>query len=901
MAHTAADAAVVDVVDRADRPGWLARLKLYAAPLLALAVALPLTGYAIAHSLAWVGGTFPGFLVMGNGVIPTVSGYSWPPDKAVLFHQRVTAVDGAAVASSSEIYQLVGAKTPGEPVEYRLEAAGERRTVRLPALRFGARDYLQTYGILLFFGVTYLCIGLVVGFLQPRTQQARVFLLHTFVAGVYPITAVFLHRPSFTNLGTLCLLAECFVSATFIHLAVTFPVRRWHGAKRLGLVLLPYAASGLLAYWALDGFGRNPPELAGLHVAYLYTAAGLALLIAAMAYAYWENRDSLVRPRIKAVLPGAILAAGVQAFIFLNNSLGGRDLPIQFGLLAPIPYYLGIAYAIAKHDLFDIDRVVRLSFVYAVLSIIVIGAYAVVLQLSTFFVPVFGGGTQTLVGIFFILLLAFALDPLRHGVQNVVDRALYRKRLNYRATISELSTLMTTLLDLQEVATQVTRVVADAMQLESIAVGLMDAEGGAVWHRSSEGVMHQGRHSGVGAVSQALERRPQLFDAQVVVEHIPASERDAARTFLAELAARVVLPLMFHGRAKGVLVLGPKRSGQPFDSEAIDLLRTLANQTAIAVENARSYKALEDLNRDLDAKVRQQTEELRASNRQLVQAYDDLKNAQAQLIQSEKMASLGQLVAGVAHELNNPASFVAGGLENLAEYLARFIRLLEAYDKAPIAEVRTAAEIAELRRRLRFDYLLRETPELLRVCAEGSERINRIVEDLRLFARADGGARELTSVAEGIESTLRLLGARLTRPQLSVHRNYEDVPDISADAAQLNRVWMNLLSNALDAVEARDEAEIGITVQCVANGGHAPCVEVQIADTGAGIEPVHLGRIFEPFFSTKPIGKGTGLGLSIAYGAVKSHGGTISVDSTVGHGTTVTVRLPLSRPATDLQ
>jgi signal transduction histidine kinase len=887
--------AAVAAVDRAVRPGWLSKLKLYGAPLLAVATAIPLTIYATIESLSWLGVTFPGFLVMANGVVPTVSGYSWPPDKAVLFHHRVVAVDGVGVDSSADIYGLVRDKSPGQAVEYRLDVGSGESTVRLPALRFGVGDYLQTYGILLFFGVTNLVIGLVIGFLQPRTKQARVFLLHAFVAGVYPISSVFLHHPGFEYLGKLCLIAECFVSATFVHLAITFPVERFRNGGRLPLVLLLYIISALLAVWVLDGFERDPPVLTGLYVAYLYTAAGLILMIASMAYGYWENRDSLVRPRIKAVVPGAILAAGVQAFVFLNNALGGRDLPVQFGLLAPSPYYLGIAYAIAKHDLFDIDRVVRLSFVYFVLSVIVIGAYAGALQLSAFFVPVFGGGTQTLVGVLFVLVLAFALDPLRQGVQNVVDRALYRKRLDYRATISELSTLMTTLLDLQEVATQVTRVVADAMQLESVAVALVDdAGGGAVWHRSFEGSMDQSRHAGVGNVTGALERRPHLFDAEALLGRIPAAEREEARAFLEALGARIVLPLMFRGRANGVLVLGAKRSGQPFDSEAIDLLRKLANQTAIAVENARSYKALEDLNRDLDAKVRQQTDELRTSNEELVRAYDDLKSAQAQLIQSEKMASLGQLVAGVAHELNNPASFVAGGLENLAEYLARFIHLIEAYEKAPIAEARTAGEIAELRRRLRFDYLLRETPELLRVCAEGSERINRIVEDLRLFARADGGAREPTKVSEGIESTLRLLGARLNRLQLSLKREYADVPPINADAAQLNRVWMNLLSNALDAVESRENAEIGIAINEVPDrtGGSGSSVEVRITDNGCGIEAAHLGRLFEPFFSTKPIGKGTGLGLSIAYGAIKSHGGAISIDSTVGQGTTVTVTLP---------
>jgi signal transduction histidine kinase len=891
---------VVESLDQPRRARLIDALRLYGRPILALALAVPLTAFATAQSLSWIGVSFPGFFVMSNAVIPTVSGYSWPPDKSLLFHRRVVAVDGTPAASGAEVYAAVRSKAPGSPVEYLIEDGSMQRRLKLPAMRFGVNDYLETYGILLLFGVTNLVIGLVVGFLQPRTKQARVFLLHTFVAGIYPVAAVFLHHPNFGLLGKLCLVAECFVSATFVHLGITFPVERLAGARRRVLVAIPYALSVLLAVWVLAGFAAEPPRLDGLYAAYLYTAIGLVFLLALMGYAYVENADSLVRPRIKAVLPGAFLAVVVQSFVFLNNALGERDFPVQLGLLTPVPYYLGLAYAIAKHDLFDIDRVVRLSFVYAVLSTIVIGAYAGALQLSTFIVPVFGGGTQTLVGVLFVLVLAFALDPLRHGVQSMVDRAFYRSRLDYRATISELSSLMTTLLDLREVVTQVTRVVADTMQLESIAIGLVDEQsGGAVWHRRAEQSIAQlDRDEAVATLARALERRPRIFDAGALLATLPAgAEHDAAARFLHKVGGQIVLPLMFRHRATGILVLGPKRSGRQFDSEAIDLLRTLADQTAIAVENARSYTALEDLNRDLDAKVRQQTEELRTSNEELAKAYGDLKSAQAQLIQSEKMASLGQLVAGVAHELNNPASFVHGGLENLADYLERFIKLIEAYQSAPLREARSAAEIDELRRRLRLDYLLRETPELLRVCTEGSERINKIVEDLRLFARADGGERVDTNLADGIDSTLRLLGARLSRPDLTVAKHYAPVPAVKADAAQLNRVWMNLLSNALDAVEDRSPAEIRIDIRYDSGGSNplsVPAVEVRITDNGRGIDAAVLNRIFEPFFSTKPIGKGTGLGLSIAYGAVKSHGGVVNVESDPGRGTVVTVSLPVT-------
>jgi len=461
--------------------------------------------------------------------------------------------------------------------------------------------------------------------------------------------------------------------------------------------------------------------------------------------------------------------------------------------------------------------------------------------------------------------------------------------------------VMTTLLDSHEVVAQVTRTVTEAMHLESTRVYLRGGQevGGSLWVRGANGTVAQQRADpAYESIVQVFGGFPTEFNAATIHEHVePAATREAVRAFVTRSSTTIVLPLMVRHRPIGVLALGSKRSGHAFDSDDVALLRTLANQTAIAIENARSYEALEGLTRDLNAKVRQQTEELRASNEQLSHAFEELKNAQAQLVQSEKMASLGQLVAGVAHELNNPASFVHGGLANLAEFLSGFVEVIHAYERAPVTDPAATRDIDAVRTRTRLDYLLRETPELLRICAEGSERIKKIVDDLRIFARADRGNRVPTDVTEGIESTLRMLGDRLTRLDIRVEREYDAHPHIAAHAGQLNQVWMNLLSNAVDAVDGRPHGTIRIAVRA-SNDAHAAMetdgwLEVRVSDSGHGIAPASLPKIFEPFFTTKAVGHGTGLGLSIAYGAVKSHGGTITVESEPGRGTTVTVRLPV--------
>jgi signal transduction histidine kinase len=344
------------------------------------------------------------------------------------------------------------------------------------------------------------------------------------------------------------------------------------------------------------------------------------------------------------------------------------------------------------------------------------------------------------------------------------------------------------------------------------------------------------------------------------------------------------------------LLLGPRRSGRLFDREDLGLLRTLTHQAAIALHNASSYEQLAALTRDLDGRVREQTEELRTSHARLSQAYHDLERAQTQLVHSEKMTSLGQLVAGVAHEINNPASFVHGSLANLADYLAAFIAAIEAFQRLPTSDPDVQHGIDALRAQYRIDYLVRETPRLLQICAEGSERIRNIIADLRTFARASGSERIAIDVRDGLESTLRLLEHRLSAARVRVVRDYRDTPTVHASPAELNQAWMNLLANAIDAVTDRAHAEIAVRTR-VSRAADRRWLEVEIADNGQGIAEEHLSRVFEPFFTTKRMGEGTGLGLSIAYGAVKSHGGEILVASTGNDGTTFVVRLPLGEPS----
>jgi len=301
--------------------------------------------------------------------------------------------------------------------------------------------------------------------------------------------------------------------------------------------------------------------------------------------------------------------------------------------------------------------------------------------------------------------------------------------------------------------------------------------------------------------------------------------------------------------------------------------------------------------RDLAA----QNERLRDTLASLEHAHADLaatcerlRAAEAQLVHSEKMRALGQFVAGIAHELNNPVSFVAGNIEHLQRYLLPMQDLLAAYAAAPIGPPH-GEQLAARRRASRIDNFLADLPSLLHDCEDGVRRAKEILDGLRTFARADlREAWQLADIHAGLDRTLALVRHRLGA-HVAVERRYADLPLVECLPGQLDQVFMNLLANAADA--AGDAGRIAIETRFIADAQltprPGPHVAVAIRDSGAGIPADALGHIFDPFFTTKPVGQGTGLGLSVSYGIVGRHGGTILVDSSPGSGSAFTVYLPV--------
>jgi two-component system NtrC family sensor kinase len=301
--------------------------------------------------------------------------------------------------------------------------------------------------------------------------------------------------------------------------------------------------------------------------------------------------------------------------------------------------------------------------------------------------------------------------------------------------------------------------------------------------------------------------------------------------------------------------------------------------------------------------LKQSAGQYRSQAAQLEKAFRDLHETQAQLIQTEKISSLGQLVAGVAHEINNPINFIYGNITHASQYAKDLLNLLNLYQEKypnPVTEIALSAEEIEI------DYLIEDFPKILESMKVGADRIRDLVVSLRNFSRLDESQMKRVDIHEGIESTLVILQHKLkanaVRPAIEIIKNYGSFSKVECYAGQLNQVFMNLLANAIDALEEynskRSPTEIYAspnTIQ-IKTSANSDTVTIRIADNGMGINPEVMSKLFDPFFTTKPVGKGTGLGLSISYQIiVEKHRGKLKCVSAPGKGAEFIIEIPISQ------
>ncbi|GET39690.1 trifunctional serine/threonine-protein kinase/ATP-binding protein/sensor histidine kinase [Microseira wollei] len=383
----------------------------------------------------------------------------------------------------------------------------------------------------------------------------------------------------------------------------------------------------------------------------------------------------------------------------------------------------------------------------------------------------------------------------------------------------------------------------------------------------------------------------------LVLSHAAKSEEFIRDRYIAanNLKSLLCTPIINRGQLIGILYLENNLIVGAFTPERMQVVKLLSSQAAISLENAFLYA-------NLETQVSQRTQELKEKNARLYKTLDQLKRTQAQMIQSEKMSSLGQIVGGVAHEINNPINFIYGNLEHANQSVQQLLELIGLYQQQypeTVAEIQAKIEETEL------DFLAEDLPKMLTSMKVGANRIRDIILSLRNFSRLDEASLKPVDIHEGIESTLLILQHRLKSGGIEIIKEYSQLPKVTCYAGEVNQVFLNILNNGIDALENGN----GSSVMCHREKSYNPLlptirirteaidsnfVRIRIADNGCGIAEDVRSKVFEPFFTTKPVGYGTGLGLFVSYQImVEKHGGNLTCFSTPGESTEFIIDIPV--------
>ncbi len=705
---------------------------------------------------------------------------------------------------------------------------------------------------LLFLAALYIVIAALVWWGKPDRDETWALLLFSCTASVLLSSGV--RADLFSWSGARAIAVLPWLGAAAFHLFSTYPIQpRWL-ESRAWLRSIPYgialAISVVLLAVTRLRISADWPEQAAFYTGASMAIASMVILAAERRRAnragVGERADLMLAAGVVSFLPGVVVAA-LPLFVAVHLPWYAALLPMAF-------FPLAVSYGMVRRQLFDFRVAARSSATYGVASLVVTGGFALLVTFTDEIV-LLSGVTARWVQILALFVAILTFNPIRDRIQRLVDRLFDRHRARYRAAVGEVAEALVSVSSVEEVRERILTVLTEVMGVRRAMLMFVDEDGGRVvpeawagdWPDPGDAFYLSRQHPVVQNLAAGPDERARIdFD-----DEPDALERQRCWELFDSQEIELLVPILFEHVLLGVIAVGSKANGDRIGMADRQLLRTLANQSAIGLENAKAFDEIAQLNENLEERVEKRTRELR--------------EIQAQLIQSEKLKSLGQLVAGVAHEINNPIGFVHANLQLLDEYIQELLR----DDSSPENVERARDAISRLLARSR----------------EGTERVKGIVQELRTFSRMDQAALQEADLNKELERTVALMSPRL-RGVVKLVRDYEPLPAVRCYPGQLNQVFLNLLMNACDAMPEGGFVTVRSRVR---DGG----VLLEVADTGPGIAPEILSEIFDPFFTTKGVGKGTGLGLSTSHDIVERHRGRIYASSNPEGGTIFSIELPL--------
>jgi len=771
---------------------------------------------------------------------------------------RLRSVDGIPLI---HLFQYSGQRfRMGVPNEYEIQKRdGSVLRVMLhpvPPNTFSRPMDVMLHLALVLVSVLYIAMGLAVWWNKPGTSEAWALLLFCSSMSVLLATAV---RADAIPWSATRIVADLpFLGATTFHLFTTYPIEPNWIVRNRRIRAVPYALAFLIFIGVVVDHALGGPSEWMAALAFFYGIGFSILSLGVLAIERRRAHEAGVGDRADLMMVAGLVSFLPALVVLITEFFLQTPFPWYVAMLWVAFFPIAVSYGMLRRQLFDFRIVAKSSAAYGAATFTITGVFAFLITFADELIARYGVNIRS-AQVIFLFLAILAFNPLRERMQGLVDRLFDRDRSRYRLAVREISEAMVSMLSLNEIGDRILIAVTDTMGVRRAMVLLFDESDKvlrpAAWRGDwDEQDIEAEIPAGHPIWKHLWMRREELVRADFDDEPDPEA-REKCWDVYDTLEVELLVPILFGVDLLGVIAVGRKLSGERLAADDRQLLRTLANQSSIAIENAKAFDEIAKLNESLEARVEERTREL--------------QETQAQLMQSEKMSALGQLVAGVAHELNNPIGFVHANLQLLDEYVAKLVQM----EKSGGDSEQLQGAITKLLKRSR----------------EGTERVKQIVQDLRTFSRMDQADLQVADLHEEIERTLALMEPRL-KNKIKVERRYGDIPEVRCYPGQLNQVFLNLLMNACDALGSGGTITI--------SSERSPLgVRLEFRDDGPGIPPEVQSRIFDPFFTTKEVGKGTGLGLSLSHGIVERHGGRFLVYSEPGEGATFVVDLPLDAAA----